>query len=89
MAASSLTPLQTSALPPVRPCSLLSPSRCRRSLPSSRPVARLALTPIRATSAAVESANGAVVAPKQAADATPYGRQFFPLAAVVGQVGIL
>lgn len=39
-----------------------------------------------ASAAAGDSGNGAVLAPDKNSDVTPYGRQFFPLAAVVGQV---
>ncbi|EXC04601.1 Magnesium-chelatase subunit chlD [Morus notabilis] len=38
--------------------------------------------------AIADSGNGAVLAPEKNLDVTPYGRQFFPLAAVVGQDAI-
>ncbi|GMN43771.1 hypothetical protein TIFTF001_012972 [Ficus carica] len=44
---------------------------------------------VRASANAVaESGNGAVLAPEKNLDVSPYGRQFFPLAAVVGQDAI-
>ncbi|KAI8526128.1 hypothetical protein RHMOL_Rhmol13G0284700 [Rhododendron molle] len=44
---------------------------------------------VRATATTLESSNGAVVvAPEKEEESNPYGRQYFPLAAVVGQDAI-
>ncbi|CAA6653978.1 unnamed protein product [Spirodela intermedia] len=85
MATSSLTPLQTSALSSsFKSRSFLSSSKCKPL--QCRTPGRVPPRFSVAATATVES-NGAVAAPKPPAEAGEYGRQFFPLAAVVGQVG--
>ncbi|CAA7388415.1 unnamed protein product [Spirodela intermedia] len=86
MATSSLTPLQTSALSSsFKSRSFLSSSKCKPL--QCRTPGRVPPRFSVAATATVES-NGAVAAPKPPAEAGEYGRQFFPLAAVVGQDAI-
>jgi hypothetical protein len=62
----------------------LNPRRvCTHRRPSVRAVSTI-------SNAALDSGNGAALAPEKPDHAAPYyGRQFFPLAAVVGQVQTL
>ncbi|EHA8587715.1 Magnesium-chelatase subunit ChlD, chloroplastic [Cocos nucifera] len=90
MAASFLAPLQAIVFfPALKPRSLL-PSSKKPSRPRNRAARRpLFSRPILALAATIESTNGAVSAPVgKPLEATPYGRQYFPLAAVVGQDAI-
>ncbi|CAN6476409.1 unnamed protein product [Victoria cruziana] len=61
-------------------------------LPPSRPLRRGArssrIHAVSAVSAVEASPNGTVLSPNEGLDSTPYGRQFFPLAAVIGQDAI-
>ncbi|KAF8398310.1 hypothetical protein HHK36_017237 [Tetracentron sinense] len=78
--ASSLSHLKSSVFPSFKSHPLLSsskPTRLRVRTPLLRPSA----------AATLESTNGAVIAPNKPDNAS-YGRQYFPLAAVVGQDAI-
>ena len=88
---SSIAPLQTSAIPSAfKSRSLLSSASCKRLIcrSSSRVGRRFCVKAAAAAAAAVES-NGAVAAPKIIPEESDYGRKFFPLAAVIGQVDVL
>lgn len=74
----SLSTLHSSLFPTYKSRFLLSLSSKPKRVP--RPFV------VRA-SATLESSNGAIVA-KESDNSTSYGRQFFPLAAVVGQVSV-
>ena len=87
---SSIAPLQTSVIPSAfKSRSLLSSASCKRLIcRSSSRVGRRFCVKAAAAAAAVES-NGAVAAPKIIPEESDYGRKFFPLAAVIGQVDVL
>ncbi|KAJ4972424.1 hypothetical protein NE237_005523 [Protea cynaroides] len=80
----SLPHLQTSIFPSFRLNPLFTSSKFNRFHHCLRGRGSL-LRPLAA--ATLESGNGALVAPKKA-ESTSYGRQYFPLAAVVGQDAI-
>ncbi|XP_039114147.1 LOW QUALITY PROTEIN: magnesium-chelatase subunit ChlD, chloroplastic [Dioscorea cayenensis subsp. rotundata] len=79
--AASLLPL----LPSFKTNPLLSPSKVLRTLAAPR---HLPLRLAVAAATTIETTNGAVSASKDNLDGASYGRQFFPLAAVVGQDAI-
>ncbi|KAM0951060.1 putative magnesium chelatase [Dioscorea sansibarensis] len=79
--AASFLPL----LPLFKSNPLLSPSKVLRTLAGPR---HLPLRVAVAAATTIETTNGAVSASKENIDGTSYGRQFFPLAAVVGQDAI-
>jgi hypothetical protein len=78
-----ISQLQSSSTFKLNPL-LLNPRRvCTHRRPSVRAVSTI-------SNAALDSGNGAALAPEKPDHAAPYyGRQFFPLAAVVGQVQTL
>ncbi|KAF3454273.1 hypothetical protein FNV43_RR04720 [Rhamnella rubrinervis] len=86
----SSTCLRSSLLPSFKLQNpLFSPSFASSSFNSKRLCFRgLHVRASANTSAASDSGNGTVLTPDKNSDVTPYGRQFFPLAAVVGQDAI-
>jgi len=78
-----ISQLQSSSTFKLHPLLLNQKRVCSHRRPSVRAVSTNA-------NAALDSGNGAVLAPEKPDHAAPYyGRQFFPLAAVVGQVQTL
>ncbi|KAK1277213.1 hypothetical protein QJS04_geneDACA003694 [Acorus gramineus] len=86
----SLTPLHPPILPPSlthHPLFSLRKPRQRFGIPARvRP--RLLLRPVSAAATTLESSNGAAVPSPKNRESESFGRQYFPLAAVVGQDAI-